>query len=127
MDKRTSLLAMYTSTVDLSLAGDMLGRETDFFPAAIKSFFTSGYTNEVFLSFSLFFGMMLYNEGIDKDYNSLGNSTRRGFTVAGICSLVEGAQYITGIGTYDSKDFLAYAAGAGLAMIVKELSLGRDK
>ena len=127
MDKKKFGLGGYASAVFVSVIGNELAVETDVLPEVLESFFNSGYTIEIFLSFSTTFAMRLLNENKDPQYNTLGSSIQRALTATGICSLAEAAQYFTEIGVYDPKDFLAYTAGAGLAAIVNGLSFSSKK
>ncbi|MBI2146410.1 hypothetical protein HYU22_03655 [Candidatus Woesearchaeota archaeon] len=79
--------------------------------------FTKGYLHDITLPFGLYFFSKLIGSPIGKN---------KGFNAAYVflaCSAGEAAQgFGLYSGTFDPKDFLAYAAGAGLAVAVDRLT-----
>lgn len=85
--------------------------------------FLMGYIHDVSGPFAGYWALKLFfNETIGR------NRTTSAATVFTYCSLVELAQ-LCGIdkGTFDPYDFLAYAAGVGLAVGVDRLTFGKEK
>ena len=81
--------------------------------------FMRGYQHDITAPFGAYFTMKFF---WDKLSPSSSNLTQAAY-IFGIYSAGEVAQWLGQYpGTFDPKDFLAYAAGVGMAMIVDKLT-----
>ena len=133
MNKEKILRWGYSVLGPLALVGKFFSAETDILPASLEKVLLSDQLYELLLPFSTYFWLDALDEW-GKERRELsansGININRPLVIFGLYSAVELLQE-QGLkfpyDSYDPKDFLAYDAGAGLAMIVNELSFSNRK
>ncbi len=86
----------------------------------------TSYANDFLGPFTFYFGNKLLYETIGLPFGK--SKWTNAAVVFGYCSWIELGQYIGyQKGTFDPYDFLAYAAGVGLAVGVDRLTFGKEK